>query len=54
MLYLNQLGVVDMDVESTDTVAPWPAIAIFVLITGGLLFYYKNFYDGKKIATDGR
>jgi len=50
MLYLNQQGVVDMDVESTDTVAPWPAIAIFVLITGGLLFYYKNFFDRKKIS----
>jgi hypothetical protein len=54
MLYLNQKGVVDVDVESTDVVAPWPAILVFALISGGLLFYFKNFFDQKKMITDGR
>ncbi len=54
MLYLSQKGVVNVDVESTDIVAPWPAILVFTLISGGLLFYFKNFFDHKKTLSDGR
>jgi hypothetical protein len=53
-LYLNQKGIADMDVESTDVVAPWPAIVIFTIISGALLFYYKKFFDQKKVLADGR
>jgi membrane protease YdiL (CAAX protease family) len=52
-LYLNQKGVVDVDVESTDVTAPWPAVIIFALVTGALLIYYKNFFTQKKMATNG-
>jgi len=53
-LYLNQKGLVDIDVESTDVVAPWPVIAIFTMISGGLLFYFKKFYNQKETLVDGR
>ena len=54
MLYLNQKGVIDVDVESTDVVAPWPAILILTLISGVLLYYFKIFFDRKKNVADGR
>lgn len=54
MLYLNQKGVVNVDVESTEVVAPWPAILVFTLISGALLFYFKNFCDQKKTLANGR
>lgn len=53
MIYLNQLGVVDVDVESTDAVAPWPVIVTFALAAAALIYYSKKFFDQKKIA-DGR
>ncbi|MBS1682066.1 MAG: CPBP family intramembrane metalloprotease [Bacteroidetes bacterium] len=52
MVYLNQRGVVDVDIESADA-APWPAILIFAVLTAALIYYFKNFFD-KKIITDGR
>ena len=54
MLYLNQKGIVNLDVESTEVVAPWPAIVAFTLICGVLLYYFKNFFDQKKQVSDGR
>jgi len=53
-LYLNQKGVVNVDVESTDVVAPWYVILVFTLLSGALLYYFKNFFDQKKILADGR
>lgn len=50
-LYLNQKGIVAVDVESTDVVAPWPAIVIFTLISGALIFYFKNFFDQKRVPS---
>lgn len=53
MLYLNQKGIVDMDIESTEA-APWPSVLIFTLVGGFSLFYYKNFFDRKKKQPDGQ
>jgi membrane protease YdiL (CAAX protease family) len=53
MLYLNQKGIVEMDVESTDA-APWPVVLIFALIAGAMLFYFKNFFDKKREQPDGQ
>jgi membrane protease YdiL (CAAX protease family) len=53
MLYLNQQGVVDVDIES-DYVAPWPAVITFTLVFVALLVYYKKFFDQKKALADGR
>ncbi|MBK5278988.1 MAG: CPBP family intramembrane metalloprotease [Bacteroidia bacterium] len=46
IMYLNQLGVADIDLESPD-VAPWPAIAAFTIITIWLLVYLKKFYEAR-------
>ncbi len=53
MLYLNQKGVVDVDIESTEA-APWPAVIIFTLIGGAMLYYFKNFYDQKRVLSHGQ
>lgn len=44
MMYLNQRGIVDMDIESTES-APLPLVAVFTIFTMGLLYYFKKFYD---------
>ena len=44
VLYLHQLGKVDMDVDSTNA-EPWSAVIPFTLITAGLLFYFNRFYN---------
>ena len=51
-LYLNQKGILEMDVESTEA-APWPTLVSFALIAVVLLYFYKNFFD-KKNLPDGR
>jgi len=53
MLYLNQKGVTDMDMESTET-APWFAVIIFTLIAGAMLYYFKKFYDQKRELPNGQ
>jgi len=54
MIYLNQQGVVDFDVESTDAVAPWPAIIFSALLACALLYYFKDFFDKKRSQPDGQ
>ena len=46
MIYLNQLGVVDMDLESPET-APWPAVVGFTILSFALLVYFKKFYEAR-------
>lgn len=41
LLYLYQLGMIDLDPESTDTL-PWPALIIGVILTFGLLRYLRK------------
>jgi membrane protease YdiL (CAAX protease family) len=53
MIYLNQLGVIKVDVDSTDAVAPWPVISTFALMTAALIYYSKKFFDQNRV-TDGR
>jgi len=53
MLYLNQNGVVDMDMESTEA-APWQAVIIFTLIAGAMLYYFKKFFDQKREQPNGQ
>lgn len=53
MIYLNQIGVINVDVESTDAVAPWPVIVTFALIAAALTYYAKKFFEQQRIA-DGR
>jgi uncharacterized protein len=41
MLYLKQLGMVDIDIDITEA-APWTAVISFAIITFGLLAYLKK------------
>jgi uncharacterized protein len=43
-LYLYQRGIIDIDLESTNS-TPWQAIAFSALCTVLLLYGYKNFYN---------
>ncbi len=47
MLYLNQKGMVDIDMESTDA-APWPVVLIFTLIAGVLALLFQKFLRPEK------
>jgi hypothetical protein len=53
MLYLNQLGVVDIDIDSTET-APWPAVVGFTVLGIALLYYFKFYHDKKRTQPDGQ
>ena len=53
MLFLNQKGAVDIDMESTEA-APWPVVVIFTLIAVTMLYYFKIFYDRKREQPDGQ
>ncbi len=44
MLYLHQLGKIDIDVESTKAV-PWPAVVTGTILTFALLVYLKIFFE---------
>ena len=44
MLYLRQLGIIDIDIETTEA-APWPAVISFAIITFGLLAYLKKLFE---------
>jgi membrane protease YdiL (CAAX protease family) len=46
IMYLNQLGVVDIDLETPEA-APWTVVAAFTIITFGLLMYLKKFYEAR-------
>lgn len=46
MMYLNQLGIVDIDLESPET-APWPAVVGFTILTFALLVFLKKFYKAR-------
>lgn len=50
MIYLNQRGIVDVDMESTES-APLPVVAIVTVFTVGLLYYFKKFYDTRNAAS---
>ena len=44
MLYLRQLGIIDIDIETTEA-APWTAVISFAIITFGLLAYLKKLFE---------
>lgn len=44
MLYLKQLGIIDIDIETTEA-APWTAVISFAIITFGLLAYLKKLFE---------
>jgi membrane protease YdiL (CAAX protease family) len=44
MLYLHQLGKIDIDVESTKAV-PWPAVISGTILTFALLVYLKILFE---------
>lgn len=44
MLYLHQLGIVGIDIETTEA-APWPAVIGFSIITFGLMVYLKKLFE---------
>lgn len=50
MMYCNQLGIVELDVESTES-APWPALTIFTILTFASLFYFRKFYQLRNKVT---
>jgi membrane protease YdiL (CAAX protease family) len=43
LLYLHQLGKIDIDVESTEAV-PWPMLIMGTILTFGLLVYLKKLF----------
>ncbi len=46
IIYLNQLGAINMDMETPEA-APWPAVVGFTLLTFALLVYLKKFYQAR-------
>lgn len=44
MMYCNQLGIVELDIESTES-APWSVVMLFTILTFASLFYFKKFYQ---------
>lgn len=49
MMYLYQLGVVDMDLETPEA-APWSVVVGFTILTFGLLVYLKKFYEARNTS----
>ena len=49
MMYLNQLGVVDMDLETPEA-APWSVVVGFTILTFALLVYLKKFYEARNTS----
>ncbi|MEM7109116.1 MAG: CPBP family intramembrane glutamic endopeptidase [Bacteroidota bacterium] len=41
MVYLNSLGILDFDLENSES-APWFAVLIFAIITSGLMLYFRK------------
>ncbi len=52
MLYLHQLGMVDIDMDSPEA-APWPTATLFALIGVAFLFYFKKYFDQKREQKNG-
>lgn len=52
MIYLRQLGVIDIDIDAPKA-APWPAAVFSALLGAALLYYFKLFYDKKRTQPDG-
>lgn len=46
MMYLNQTGVITMEVDTPEA-APWPALVLFTAVAGALLYYIHQFYRQK-------
>ena len=49
IIYLHQLGKIEMDVETTEA-APWPAVIFSAVLTGGLLYYFYTYYHTRKTS----
>jgi len=49
MLYLHQLGKIDIDLESTKAV-PWPAVVSGTILTLVLLAYLKIRFERNRTA----
>ncbi|MBN8577803.1 MAG: CPBP family intramembrane metalloprotease [Cytophagales bacterium] len=49
MLYLNQLQVITLDVESTEA-APWPMVLVFTVIFVVLVYYLYRYFKSKPAA----
>jgi len=46
VIYLNQKGVFELDVESTES-APWPLVASSTLLVFALLYYFRKYQANK-------
>lgn len=44
MLYLKQLSIIDIDIDTTEA-APWPAVIGFAIITFALVAYLKKLFE---------
>lgn len=52
-IYLSHLGVVDE--KAAEEAAPWPAVVVFAVIGGVLLYSFrKMIFQKRKLAADGR
>ncbi|MEM8568120.1 MAG: CPBP family glutamic-type intramembrane protease [Bacteroidota bacterium] len=43
MIYLNSIGILNFDLENSDS-APWFAVVIFAIITSGLMIYFRKYF----------
>ena len=43
MIYLNSIGLIDFDLENSDS-APWLSVLIFAIITFGLMFFFRKYF----------
>ena len=49
-LYLSQTGVIDFDVESTESPDSWVVLIFGILTTGLMILFYRYFNDKKDVA----
>lgn len=49
MVYLNQLGIVSIDIDSPEA-APWPTVAVLSAIFAGLVYYFKKINAQKHLV----
>ena len=49
MMYLHQIGVVDVEIDTPEA-APWPAVVGFAILTFVLLAYLKKFYESRNTS----
>jgi membrane protease YdiL (CAAX protease family) len=47
VMYLHQLGQLDIDLESTEA-EPWPVVLAFAAVTGLVLFRFRKIFQASR------